>query len=335
MTSIPETTPPRSIARAITSLAGSTMPVPATLSSYGFVGAAIGGGAVTRGSCLAAMDHPAKLTIAIARSGMPCRVGENARVISSGLRKTSKGRGADSVNTAVLHRSDAVGETVDPGIMRHDDDCPVGSARRILEDLEHGLTGIGIQRSSGLVAHDEPGSVDQRAGDGDALLLTTGELVRQFAEMRAHPDTIEDRGSWRCCPRYRHPGCDQRNGCVLGGGQRRQKIVLLKMKPMLLRRKTTFSASDIRVSGLPHVSTSPVVEPRIPAMIEIRVVLPQPDGPTSIVSSPAGTSRLMPCRTSTAPSPMGKDFVTLRQRTAGSGSLIAFSPGKRSQDPPP
>jgi len=132
MTSIQETTPPRSIASAITSLAGSTMPVPATVSSYGFVGAAIGGGAATRGSCLAAMDQPAKLTIAIARSGMPCRVGESTRVISSGLRKMSKRRGADSVNTAVLHRSDAIGEMVDPRVMRHDDDCPVGSERRIL-----------------------------------------------------------------------------------------------------------------------------------------------------------------------------------------------------------
>src|SRR5262249_7940333 len=46
--------------------------------------------------------------------------------------------------------------------------------------------------------------------------------------MRAHPDTIEDRGSRRCRPRNRQPGCDQWNGCVLGGGQRRQKIVLLE-----------------------------------------------------------------------------------------------------------
>src|SRR5262249_60968125 len=102
MTSIREATPPRSIATAITSLAGSTMPVPATLSSYGFVGAAIGGDVVTRGWCLAAMDQPAKLTIAIARSGMPCRVGENTRVISSGLRKMSKGGGGHGGNTAGL-----------------------------------------------------------------------------------------------------------------------------------------------------------------------------------------------------------------------------------------
>src|SRR5215472_4232783 len=69
-----------------------------------------------------------------------------------------------------------------------------------------------------VVAHDEPRSVDQRAGDGDALFLTTGELVRQFAEMRAHADALKDRGSWRCRPCYWHPGCGQRNGCVLGGG---------------------------------------------------------------------------------------------------------------------
>jgi hypothetical protein len=79
--------------------------------------------------------------------------------------------------------------------MCHDHDRPVGSERRILQDPEHGLTGIGIERRGRLVAHNEPGNVDQRAGDGDALLLTTGELVRQFAEMRAHPDTIEDRGA--------------------------------------------------------------------------------------------------------------------------------------------
>src|SRR5215831_4593464 len=126
MTSIRETTPPRSIASAITSLAGSTMPVPATLSSYGFVGAAIGGAAATRGWCLAAMDQPAKLIIATARSGMPCRVGENTAVMSGDLRKTSERRDADIANTAVLHPSDAVSETMDPGVVRHHDDCPIG-----------------------------------------------------------------------------------------------------------------------------------------------------------------------------------------------------------------
>jgi hypothetical protein len=44
-------------------------------------------------------------------------------------------------------------------------------------------------------------------------------------------------------------------------------------------------------------------ELRMPAIIEVRVVLPQPDGPTSMVSSPAGTSKLIPWSTSTSPPP--------------------------------
>src|SRR5215472_3760076 len=100
------------------------------------------------------------------------------------------------------------------------------------------------------------------------------------------------------------------------------------MKPTWARRKATFAAFDICVIGLPQNSISPLVGVRIPAMIEIRVVLPQPDGPTSIVSSPAGTSKLIPCNTSTTPSPAGKDLVTLLQRTAMAGSVI----GSASED---
>src|SRR5215472_295003 len=100
------------------------------------------------------------------------------------------------------------------------------------------------------------------------------------------------------------------------------------MKPTWARRKATFAAFDICVIGLPQNSISPLVGVRIPAMIEIRVVLPQPDGPTSIVSSPAGTSKSIPCNTSTTPSPAGKDLVTLLQRTAMAGSVI----GSASKD---
>src|SRR5215475_4770459 len=100
------------------------------------------------------------------------------------------------------------------------------------------------------------------------------------------------------------------------------------MKPTWARRNATFAASDIFVIGLPQISISPLVGVRIPAMIEIRVVLPQPDGPTSIVSSPAGTSKSIPCNTSTTPSPAGKDLVTLLQRTAMAGSVI----GSASED---
>ena len=54
-------------------------------------------------------------------------------------------------------------------------------------------------------------------------------------------------------------------------------------------------------------------------MIEISVVLPQPDGPTSSVIAPGMTSRSMPRKACTRVSPLPKVLVNPRQRMAGSG----------------
>ena len=53
-------------------------------------------------------------------------------------------------------------------------------------------------------------------------------------------------------------------------------------------------------------------------MIEISVVLPQPDGPTSSVISPAGSSRSMPRRAIVRVSPESNSLVRPRQTTAKS-----------------
>src|SRR5262249_3922380 len=86
---------------------------------------------------------------------------------------------------------------------------------------------------------------------------------------------------------------------------------------------------------MPHVSTIPAVGLRIPAMIEMRVVLPQPDGPTSMVSSPAGAPKLIPWSTSTNPPPAGTDLVTPLHRTAIDGARIAPNPETRWRGRPP
>ena len=68
-------------------------------------------------------------------------------------------------------------------------------------------------------------------------------------------------------------------------------------------RGTRPAAGRRAASGpCPAPSTSPAVGSSRPAMIEISVVLPQPDGPTSSVISPAGTSRSTPRRASTSAS---------------------------------
>src|SRR5438132_2787475 len=65
------------------------------------------------------------------------------------------------------------------------------------------------------------------------------------------------------------------------------------------------------------MDTSPVVGFNRPAMIEINVVLPQPDGPTSSVISSGRTSRSMPRSASVRVSPVPNSFVTPPQCTAG------------------
>src|SRR6266700_6423192 len=64
-------------------------------------------------------------------------------------------------------------------------------------------------------------------------------------------------------------------------------------------------------------------------MMEIKVVFPHPDGPTSMSSSPRRTSRSMPRSAITPVSPVPYVFVTPRQLTAncslGPAGSIAYS----------
>lgn len=130
------------------------------------MGAAIGGAVMDRGWNFEAMDQLAKPIMATARTGMPCLVAEKAnRFMSGDLRELAKRRGLDRPDSAVLHGGDAVGEAVDAAVMRDDDDRAVGRKSRLLEDLEHGLAGFGVERGGGLIAHDETRRVNNGASD--------------------------------------------------------------------------------------------------------------------------------------------------------------------------
>ena len=56
--------------------------------------------------------------------------------------------------------------------------------------------------------------------------------------------------------------------------------------PTFALRNAVFRRPLIRVSGWPRTVASPVVASSSPQMIEISVVFPQPDGPTSRVICP-------------------------------------------------
>ena len=92
---------------------------------------------------------------------------------------------------AVVHAGDAVGVGEDAVVVGDDDHGAVRRAGDVAEEFEHDLAVLGIERGGGFVADDERRFVDQRAGDGDALLLAAGEFVRAFLPALAEADRIE------------------------------------------------------------------------------------------------------------------------------------------------
>jgi hypothetical protein len=66
-----------------------------------------------------------------------------------------------------------MGKAEDAGVVGDDNDGAVRNYRRLLQDLDHCLAGVGIQRRGWFVTHDKLRSVDKGAGDCDTLLFAT------------------------------------------------------------------------------------------------------------------------------------------------------------------
>ena len=81
------------------------------------------------------------------------------------------------------------------------------------------------------------------------------------------------------------------------------------------RRRARWSVLST-FQSTPKTSALPPSESSTPEMIETSVVLPHPEGPTSITSLPGATSRSMPRSACTAFAPEPKVLVTARRRTA-------------------
>ena len=77
-----------------------------------------------------------------------------------------------------------------------------------------------------------------------------------------------------------------------------------KMKPMCSRRSFVSSVSLSSAMLVPSMVTSPAVGLSSPARMCMRVDLPEPDGPMTLVSFPRSTSRSTPQRARTAVSPL-------------------------------
>ncbi len=96
-------------------------------------------------------------------------------------------------NLTIAKHDDTPRESRDFDFMGHGDDRDSGSVE-FGENRHHFLGGVGVECAGGFVGQDQGGTVDDRAGDGDALLLTAGELVGFVVESVAEADAIEGSG---------------------------------------------------------------------------------------------------------------------------------------------
>jgi len=129
---------------------------------------------------------------------------------------------------AVAHLDDAVAVSVDPAVVGDDDHRPIRVQAHPPQKLHDRAAGIGVEGRRGLVADQEPWTVDERAGDRDTLLLAAGELGGMSVRLAAEPHG----GKHFAClangvapPPALH---QEREAGVLGSRQRRKQVVLLK-----------------------------------------------------------------------------------------------------------
>ena len=98
--------------------------------------------------------------------------------------------GGVKVQAAVSEFDAAIGLPRDVWVVRDHQNrvaCMVQLAKNFQDDLFIGF----VEIAGGLVGQNNFRLIDQRAGDGHALLLAAGELRRQMRHAFAHPDAAQ------------------------------------------------------------------------------------------------------------------------------------------------
>ena len=83
---------------------------------------------------------------------------------------------------AVAHVEDAVGDLGSLGVVGDHEDGLVQLAAGLAEHLQDGVGVFGVEVAGGLVGEDDGGAVDEGAGDGDSLLLASGQFIGAVVE---------------------------------------------------------------------------------------------------------------------------------------------------------
>jgi hypothetical protein len=94
-------------------------------------------------------------------------------------------------DATIVHGCNAVSVVEDSVIVRDDDGTAPRFTDEVAEEIHDAKAVFGIESGCWFIANDEPRAVDKGAGDGDALLLTAGELVGAFFPVFREADTFE------------------------------------------------------------------------------------------------------------------------------------------------
>ena len=137
---------------------------------------------------------------ALCRISSRIAIGRRRRIISPPPARIANGgrRLADGVlldgqigqHLAVLHADDPPGVAGDVRLVRHHDDRLPGVVQ-LVEQAEDFLARAAVEIAGRLVGQQDRGLVDQRPGDGDALLLAAGKLVGPVAHAIAQADGFQ------------------------------------------------------------------------------------------------------------------------------------------------
>ena len=94
-------------------------------------------------------------------------------------------------DVAAVHEDHAVGDLAGEGHLVGDDEHRHALAGQPAHDREDVTDELGVEGRGRLVEEHELGVHRQRPGDGDALLLTAGELGREGVGLVGQPDLLE------------------------------------------------------------------------------------------------------------------------------------------------
>ena len=139
-------------------------------------------------------------------------------------------------NQPVGKLDDARGIFRDDALVRDDDDREPPFLVKRMEGRHDVDARLGVEIPGGLVREQETGAVDQRARNGDALLLSTGELARVMRRPLRKAHRVERRQSTVAAFASRQPlgVVEKRQLDVLDRGCSREQVEALEHEPDLL-----------------------------------------------------------------------------------------------------